>query len=171
MPNLRDLQLKDTDFMYEWMSDSEVTQSLMIGRTACSKEMIQAFIRNSWKNEKNVHFAIVTDEDEYVGTVSLKNISKVDRNAEYAIAIRKKYWGMEYATFATTAIVHYGFQMLNLHKIYLNVPSTNSRAIKFYEKFGFQREGILKEHINISGQMVDLFWYCILNGNQHTEAG
>ena len=93
MPSLRELQLKDVEKMYEWMSNPEVTESLAIGRYPNSKEKIEDFIKNSWSDKNNVHFAIVTDNDEYVGTVSLKNINLIDRNAEYAIAIHKEYWG------------------------------------------------------------------------------
>ena len=36
--------------------------------------------------------------------------------------------------------MQYSFNKLNLHKIYLNVLSSNERANKFYEKFGFNIE-------------------------------
>lgn len=165
MPRLRELQLKDVEKMYEWMSDPEVIESLAIGRYPNSKEKIEDFIKNSWSDKNNVHFAIVTDNDEYVGTVSLKNINLIDRNAEYAIAIHKEFWGSDYAKFATDKIISYGFQKLNLNKIYLNVISKNVRANKFYEKYGFIFEGTFKDHMFINGEMIDLNWYCIFNNS------
>lgn len=161
MPRLRELQLKDAEKMYEWMSDPEVIESLAIGRYPNSKEKIEEFIKSSWSDKNNVHFAIVTDNDEYAGTVSLKNINLIDRNAEYAIAIHKEYWGSDYANFATDNIISYGFKKLNLNKIYLNVISKNVRANKFYEKYGFIFEGTFKEHMFINGELIDLNWYCI----------
>lgn len=163
MPKLRELQIKDVDRMYEWMSDPDVTNSLTIGRFLNSKDKIQDFIKNSWTDRNNIHFAIVTDEDDYVGTVSLKNINYIDRNAEYAIAIHKDFWGEGFANYATDRIISYGFKKLNLHKIYLNVISSNVRANKFYGKYGFIKEGTFKEHMYLNGEMVDLNWYCILN--------
>jgi len=163
MPRLRELQLKDIEKMYEWMSDPEVTKSLAIGRYPNSKVKLEEFIKSSWTDKNNVHFAIVTDNDEYVGTVSLKNINYIDRNAEYAIAIHKDYWGKEFAKFATDMIISYGFKKLNLNKIYLNVISNNVRANKFYEKYGFMFEGTFKEHMFLNGQMIDLNWYCMFN--------
>lgn len=163
MPKLRELQIKDVDRMYEWMCDPEVTSSLVIGRFPNSKEKMQDFIKNSWIDRNNIHFAVVTDEDDYVGTVSLKNINYIDRNAEYAIAIRKDYWGKEFAKYATDEIITYGFKKLNLYKIYLNVISSNTRANKFYEKYGFLKDGVFKEHMYLNGELVDLNWYCILN--------
>lgn len=162
MPRLRELQLKDLEKMYEWMTDPDVTHSLAIGRYPNSKANIENFIVKSWTDRNNVHFAIVTDQDEYVGTVSLKNIQWIDRNAEYAIALRKEFWGSEYAKFATDEILSYGFGKLNLHKIYLNVLSKNVRANTFYEKYGFIHEGTFKDHMFINGEMSDLNWYCML---------
>ena len=72
MLRLRELQLTDIDFMYEWMSDPEVMRLLVIGRTLNSKEKIEDFIRNSWIDKENFHFAIVSEDNHYIGTVSLK---------------------------------------------------------------------------------------------------
>lgn len=159
MLRLRELQLTDIDFMYEWMSDPEVMRLLVIGRTLNSKEKIEDFIRNSWIDKENFHFAIVSEDNHYIGTVSLKNINYIDRNAEYAIAIRKEFWGKEHSKIATIEILKFGFLKLNLHKIYLNVMSKNIRANKFYCKFGFELEGILKEHLFLDGEYIDLNRY------------
>jgi diamine N-acetyltransferase len=163
MPKLRELQIKDSELMYEWISDYEVTNQLAISRFPYSMEQINKFIQNSWNDKENIHFAIVNDEDEYIGTVSLKNINMIDRNAEYAIVIRKKFWGEEFSKFATEEILNYGFSKLNLHKIYLNVLSTNVRANKFYEKIGFEKENTFREHMFLNGEYVDLNWFSIFN--------
>lgn len=163
MATLRSLQIDDLNYMYEWMTDSEVTKYLVLTRMPFSKDDLLGFIKNSWRNDKDIHFAIADDNDEYVGTISLKSINYTDRNAEYAIAMRRKYWGKNYAMEATKRIIDFGFNKLNLHKIYLNVPASNIRAHKFYTKFGFQRENIFKEHLYLNGIYEDLIWYCILN--------
>jgi diamine N-acetyltransferase len=161
MPKLRELQLKDSNKMYEWMTDPEVNSLLAIGRHPTSKDKTHEFIQKSWSDGNNIHFAIVTEDDDYVGTVSLKNINYIDQNAEYAIAIHKDYWGKEFSKFATEEIIDYGFKKLNLKKIYLNVVSSNIRANKFYEKFGFEKEGTFRNHMFLNGDFVDLNWYCM----------
>lgn len=171
MPKLRELQLKDANKIYEWMNDRTVVNFLAISRYPNSKERVNEFIQNSWIDRNNIHFAIVDEDDEYIGTVSLKNINYIDRNAEYAIAIHKNYFGKEFADFATDAIIEYGFEKLNLNKIYLNVASNNHRANKFYEKYGFKKEGIFENHMFINGEYVDLNWYCIFNKRSEIKEG
>jgi diamine N-acetyltransferase len=162
MPRVRELQMQDAEKMYEWLCDPEVTRLLVLGRYPTSKEVVQDFIQNSWRDKKNIHFAIATDDNQYAGTVSLKNLDYIDRTAEYAIAIHRDYWGQGFAEFGTSAIITYAFERLNLQKIYLSVVSSNTRAKKFYEKYGFTKEGTFRRHVYLSGELVDLDWYCIL---------
>jgi putative acetyltransferase len=44
---------------------------------------------------------------------------------------------------------------LNLTRLELEVYSDNDPAIRLYERFGFEREGIMRQHAFRSGQYVD----------------
>lgn len=159
---LRKLKYEDIPYMLEWMHDSDITYFLKANFSKSTEESQKGFIDNSF-NENNVNFAIVEDDkDEYLGSISLKNINKEDQNAEYAICLRKNSIGKDIATKATTAILKYAFNELKLNRVYLNVVSENIRACKFYEKYGFIYEGEFKEAINIKGKICNLKWYRIL---------
>ena len=100
-------------------------------------------------------------DDEYLGTISLKNIDLKNKNAEYAISTRKKARGTGANQQATESLLKYGFDKLQLHRIYLNVLSSNKRAISFYKKCGFIYEGKFKDHLFIDDRYQDLEWYAI----------
>ena len=91
MIKLRELRISDVERMYEFLSDPDVSNSYVFSRAPVSRERLVDFVRSSWYESGNVHFAISGDDDEYIGTVSLKNINYVDRTAEYAIMIGKEY--------------------------------------------------------------------------------
>lgn len=162
---LRVLRLSDADYMEEFVQDEDIATNLLFTRYPYSKENMIEFIKSSWRDQRNVHYAITNDNDEYIGTISLKNISYVDRNAEYAIVTRRKFWGQGVASQATDKILLYGFSTLNLNKVYLNVLRSNERAVKFYEKYGFKLEGVFEKHIYGNGNYVDLLWYSIFKCN------
>lgn len=161
---LRDLRIEDLPYMIEIIEDKEIAKNFLFTRFPYSEARMKNFIENSWVDRENIHFAIEDlESNEYLGTVSLKNVNFIDKNAEYAIFLRKKVWGSGVAYFATNAIIEYGFKTLNLNKIYLNVLSSNLRAIKFYEKYGFKYEATFKNHVYINGEYRDIVWYAIYN--------
>jgi len=43
-------------------------------------------------------------------------------------------------------MLRWGFRHLNLHRIELSVEPENLRAVHVYEKLGFVREGMRREH-------------------------
>jgi RimJ/RimL family protein N-acetyltransferase len=159
---LRELRIEDVEKMYEFIENEETASNFIFTRYPFSKEKLNDFVIKSWSDSKNVHYAILAENGEYAGTVSLKGINYVDRNAEYAIVLRKEFWGKNVAYEATRKIIDYAFNRLNLNKVYLNVLASNKRANKFYEKFGFEFEGVFKKHLFVGGEYIDLNWYCIV---------
>ena len=161
MIKLRELRLADAEKMMEYIYDKEISKNFLFTRTVQSIHQFENFITESWNDKNNFHFAIVNESSEYLGTISLKNISYVDKSAEYAIVIRKSFWGQGIAQEATNNILSYGFDKLNIEKIYLNVLSINTRANNFYKKYGFSYEGRFKNHVYLNGNYTDLNWYCM----------
>lgn len=157
---LRQLEIKDKPYMQEWMNDSDIMACFRMNRDANNDERILNFISDSF-TEENKHYAIVDENDEYQGTISLKNIDLFNKNAEYAIVIRRGMISKGAAKEATNLILNIAFNELQLHKVYLNVLEDNIRAIKFYEKIGFQLEGEFKEHLYLRDKYYSLKWYAI----------
>ena len=158
---LRKLEKKDAVLMLEWMSDQDITRIFSNNFSEYTLEMVQKFIKNSFDVE-NQSFAVVDENDEYQGTISLKNISEKDKNAEYAVVFRKKAHGTGISRQATCEILKYAFEELKLEKVYLNVLEDNLRARKFYEKVGFKQEGTFIKHKFIENKFQNLCWYRIL---------
>lgn len=161
MISIRELKMKDMEYMFEWLQDKNVTSNFRFDSDKIVLEDVEKFIRNSWEDKENNHFAIVNERDLYLGTISLKHIDWTNYNAEYAISLRRKYWGTGVACEATNLILKYGFIELGLNKIYLNVSSNNVRAISFYKKMKFRYEGEFFQHIFKNGGYLDLQWYRI----------
>lgn len=159
---LRRLETKDSDKMLEWMQDSDINRFFRFDTNNIKKEQVIDFINSSLIDNSNLHLAIVDDTDEYMGTISLKNIDCVDGNAEYAISLRKMAIGTDIAQKATDTILYIAYFELGLNKVYLNVLSHNLRAIRFYEKYGFDFEGEFKEHVKIGGDYQNLKWFGML---------
>lgn len=151
---LRDLEQKDAPLMLEWMHDPSVTENLQANFAAKSQKDCEQFIINAKKSLNDLHKAIVDDQDTYMGTVSLKNITSKD--AEFAITVRTCAMGKGYSFYGMREIIRLGFEELNLEYIYWCVSRNNQRALHFYDKNGYQRiqtppanlKGYTKQQIN-----------------------
>ena len=98
-----------------------------------------------------------------VGLVGLKGLESRSRSAEYWIyvgdvAVRRKGIAEE----ATTMILDHGFNVLNLHRIFLKVHAKNTAAVALYHKLGFVFEGSLRDASFSEGQFVDVLLYSVL---------
>ena len=152
---LRNLKTKDAPFMYEWMKDKNVVKELHVNFSEKTLDDCFQFIKKSKIDKRNIHFAVVDDRDEYMGTVSLKNIDNKNKRAEFAIVIRKKAMGHGYSWYAMYEMLKYGFKEKKLTSIYWCVSKNNIRACKFYEKHGFSEfvdpdESILLTYRNVN---------------------
>lgn len=161
---LRRLELKDASLMFAWMHDKNVTSNLrtdFASKTICDAE---EFIKRSWNDECNLNLAIASDEDEYMGTVSLKHID--NGSAEFAITVRTEAMGRGYSWFGMECIIQKAFDELKLESVYWCVSRDNNRAIRFYDKHNFHEaldipQKILKRYEGID----NLKWYSVLKGD------
>lgn len=165
---LRDLKEKDIDRMLTWMHSKEAKEIFAKDFNKYTKEDVTNFI-NTKNTNSNINYACVNDEDEYLGTISLKNIDYDNKNAEYAISFMKDAQGTGAASFATKEILKKAFDGLKLEKVYLSVLETNKKAIAFYKKEGFIQEGIFRKHLIKNNKYVDLLYFSMLKEEYYVK--
>lgn len=159
---LRNLEEKDAPLMLEWMHDPSIACFFRFDAMSMTEEKCIEYIRTANSDENSKHFAIADENDEYLGTISLKNIDKEKKEAEYAISMRKKAHGTGVAMVATKVILKIAFEELGLKRVYLNVLKENARANAFYHKAGFQFDYCEENAVEIHEEKKDLNWYSIL---------
>lgn len=167
---LRSLELKDVPLMLEWMHDDIVTRDLNTNFAAKESGDVIDFILASADISKNLHLAIVSDNDEYMGTVSLKHIDRESSNAEFAITVRKAAMGRGYSWYGMTEIIRIAFEDLELDCVYWCVSLKNLRAVRFYNKHGFKQIVDIAQNIQdrYKGKN-DMIWYSVLRGDDYNN--
>src|SRR5690349_12074697 len=71
-------------------------------------------------------------------------------------------WGKGYGTDAMKLMLGFAFTEINLRRVTLTVFDYNPRAIRSYEKVGFQHEGRLRGALNRDGKRWDMLFMGIL---------
>jgi RimJ/RimL family protein N-acetyltransferase len=111
-------------------------------------------------------------DDRFIGTTWLKEVNRGHANAELAIYMDRDHIGSGWGTEAQRVLLEFGFATLRLERIYLTVDADNGRAIRSYEKVGFQREGIMRRSWQFRGRLADSVLMAILRDEwEATRAG
>lgn len=163
---LRDLELKDASLMLEWMHDESVVEKLRRRFAEKRIEDCEAFIKDAENKEHDIHLAIVSDEDEYMGTVSLKNIDRNNHSAEFSIVVRKSAMSRGYSWYGMKEIIMQAFNKFDLECVYWCVSRDNARAIRFCDKHNFHEVVDVLQSIQMRYESTgNLKWYSILKGD------
>jgi len=120
-----------------------------------------------WVNSANYGFATKTQftfglrlktTNEFIGGMGLKIDKKFSR-ATLGYWIGEPFWNKGYVTEAVGAILKFGFQELNLNKIYATHLVENPASGKVMIKNGMIKEGELKDHTKKGDLFRSLFQY------------
>ena len=96
-------------------------------------------------------------EDRFIGFVGLWGLDWPNGDSVVSIGLGEPgYWGKGYGTEAMQLTLRYAFTELNLNRVTLYVFDYNARAIRSYQKAGFQLEGCIKGLIQRDGQRSDV---------------
>ncbi len=162
--HLRDLRSEDAPFMLSWMHDENVVGKMRGDFASKTIEDCLVFIKSSITNQ-SIHLAIASDTDEYMGTVSLKNIE--NGNAEFAIIVRSEAMRKGYSWFGMESILDKAFKEMELESVYWCVSRDNKRAVRFYDKHNFHEVvDVPQKALDRYKGVENLKWYSILKGDE-----
>lgn len=106
---------------------------------------------------------LVLHNNKPIGTCAIMNPDMRNRHAELSIVIGDPtYWSKGFGTLIMKQLLEWGFEGLNLKRLYLHVFSFNERAIGLYEKMGFTKEGTLRNMVYRDSKYHDVYVYGLL---------
>ena len=163
---LRPLEKEDLPRCVGWLNDPEVRENL-IYYTPISMGFELAWYEsklNGPREEYPFVIEIKTAEGWIpIGNTSFNAFNWRDRHTEIGIFIgEKQYWNQGYGTQVMQLMLEYGFNDLNLHRIWLQVFESNQRGVRTYEKVGFKLEGRMREARFMHGKYIDILFMGIL---------
>ena len=162
---LRAITREDLPRYVAWINDWEVARHLEFFRPVNLEGEERWYNSLLESSDDNFVFAVETLEGRHIGSVGLHQVHSRHRSAMMGIFIGdKEHWGRGCGSDAIRLMIRYGFEMLNLNRIWLQVFEFNERAIRCYEKCGFRREGTLRQAHYSEGQYCDVRVMGILRG-------
>jgi diamine N-acetyltransferase len=143
---LRPLEAADLPFIRQWANDPEL-RALTGEVLPMSQAGAEEFLERVRTERDRVWFAVVLrEEDQMIGEAGLLRMFHAWRATDLSIILGdKQSWGKGYGTEAIRLLLDYAFGSLNFHRVALGVVGFNERALRFYEKIGFKREGVQRD--------------------------
>ena len=110
------------------------------------------------------------NNEEFIGYCGLVHIDHINKRAELSFLIEpertsKREVYQEDFTAALRVLCEYGFNQLNFNKIFTETFSFRKYQIEILEKFGFRKDGILREHQYVNGK----YWDSIIHSMLRSE--
>jgi len=111
-------------------------------------------VRQGFDNQTNYTFKInLKETNEFIGAMSL-HIKKPHHKAEAGYWIGEPFWGQGYATEGLRVVLKFGFEELNLNKIYAKYYDYNPASGKVMAKTGMIKEAELIDNEFKQGKFV-----------------
>ena len=163
---IKGITKESTQEIYKWVNIEQLRSLTGTVYPVSEYEHEEWIKRQVTSSDRKLFLISDKETDVNIGTIGLKNIDWINRNAELYISIGNyPQTGAGYGTDAVKTMITYCFRSLNLHKIYLHVFETNTRAINSYKKSGMVQEGILKDHHFQNGRYENVIVMSIINDN------
>lgn len=143
---------RDRSVLKQWLED-EQGRYFLLSHINASLLRVEKLV----EDDANILGMMTGLDDTPIGVMAYLHYGATQGKAELRklvgeATMRGKGLGRE----ATRLWIRYGFDGLNLNKIYLNTFDTNIRNIRLNEELGFRVEGILRNEIFVDGKYRDV---------------
>ncbi|MDD3213847.1 MAG: GNAT family protein [Eubacteriales bacterium] len=163
---LREYRQEDYTAIRAWVNDRESVRYLSSRYWMPQSAADTAdFLDHVTHAGPNGAFFVIADRktQDYLGQIDLASINWKLRSAELAMVIgNEDIRGRGIGGEALKLMLEYAFGTLALERVELEVAVGNRRAVRCYEKAGFQTEGLKRHAFIVDGAYTDLAVMAIL---------
>lgn len=147
----------------EWANDREIVYLAGLSPYPLGMFEIELWYQKVKTDPNSKIFAIKTKKGDYIGNIEITSIDWRCAKGEMGLIIGEKhYWARDFGEDAVKTLVKFCFEEMNFNRISVQVLEHNKRAIKCFEKCGFQKEGILREAFLSRGKFCNIILMGIL---------
>lgn len=160
---------EDIMFLKELYNDPKI-QSFALGqeeKMEITTEHVKATIE-SFRNSDNFLF-IVRFKENPIGMSMLYELSQKNKHSKIGVALIDEYQNRGFGTVVVAYVANFAFEELGLNKVFGEVYDYNTKSISMLNKIGFEREGILKNHLFRRNRMIDVYIYSLFNRKKYGE--
>lgn len=166
---MRNMREEDAEEYYKYHIDQEVAR--YVTEECLPRDVMQAraeirYNRELFTYRHSIYWGIAEKyTDRLIGSCGFNYWNKDHRRAELSYDLSREYWGRGIASRAVNAAIAFGFDRMNLNRIEATVPADNDRSLNLLRRFGFRREGLLRQQKLLNGKFTDMLIFSLLRGD------
>lgn len=163
---LRELKFTDWNDVHAYCSQERVCRFQAWGPNTA--DQTHSFVNQALEDSQKVprtRFAqaiVAVGTEHLIGMIELNIRSHTDRSGEIGYIVHPDAWGQGVATAATKRMLKFGFEELQLHRIYATCDPRNSGSSKVLTKIGMTYEGRLRDALLIKDGWRDSLMFSML---------
>lgn len=167
---LKKVERKNINQLREWRNNPELRKYFREHRLINEDNQIKWYENKILSDSNQYNFEIHAKEKSVlIGHCGLYYIDWINRTAEFGIYIGDcDFRNGGYGSDALRTLIKYGFNDLNLNRIWCEVYS-NNEALKIYEHIGFIHEGKLRENYFNEGKYYDSYILGMLRSDYYEK--
>ena len=153
-----------SDGLFKLFGDESVTKYYNIIPLKNKNETHQIidFFKSRFESNSGIRRGIAfKGEENIIGTVGFNKYTK-HHNSNIGYDLQQEHWNKGIMTEALSAVLKYGFEVLEVNRIEAEVMQGNFISEKVLEKLNFKKEGVLREWLFWNGKHFDMSMYSLL---------
>jgi len=152
---LRSMIEADKEQVYAWRNSPEVARYMYTDHAISAEEHAAWFAGVLGDPSKRYWILVYQGED--VGLACLTEINRAHRRCAWAFYLADtQLRGKALGGFVEYAVLQHVFEELGLNKLCCEVLVSNQPVLALHERFGFRREGTLRQHVFKGGRFHDV---------------
>jgi RimJ/RimL family protein N-acetyltransferase/catechol 2,3-dioxygenase-like lactoylglutathione lyase family enzyme len=163
---LRDLVLSDFEAVQDYASDPVVTRFTSFGPNTVeeTREFLNRSIHAGSVSPRQIYtFAVIErDSGHLIGSCGLEQSDGTGRHYAFGYCFHRHWWGRGFGKETAAALVQFGFDRLQAHRLWAHVFLGNRASERILEGLGFRREGLALQSLYLRNAWHDILTFGLL---------
>jgi RimJ/RimL family protein N-acetyltransferase len=169
---LRAIEREDLPLLRDWRNLPEFRRNFREFRELNMPNQEAWFTRISASANDFMFMIERTADRTPVGVCGLVYVNWILRSADISLYIGHQEIYIDgpggIAESSAQALIRYGFDNLNLHKVWTELYSFDNRKVELFARLGFSRDAVLRDNAYEDGRYHDSFIYSLLRTDKAT---
>jgi RimJ/RimL family protein N-acetyltransferase len=163
---LRDFVSLDFDAVHEYASDPLVTRFTAFGPNTAdeTRDFLTRSIKASSANPRQIHTLAIVERasSQVIGSCGLEQCDRTGRHYSFGYCLHRSWWGRGIGKEAAGALVQFGFETLQAHRLWAHVFVGNDASIRILAGLAFRQEGHERQSLYLRNSWHDILTFARL---------